>query len=147
MNEIKCDSAIRNNNRLELFAIVMICFGFIKIVLNKWTSIEDFGDFIRLLGEFNFLILGIGLLVYLARKTKKLKSYFIRVSSDKINYKLDENERDFHKDSIQKITIHIERILLIDFENNEFEINFRNLLGEEKLVKELFKNLKIDWQK
>jgi hypothetical protein len=147
MNEIKCDSAIRNNNRLELFAIVIICIGFIKIVLHKWTSIEDFGDFIRLIGVFNFLILGIGLLVYLARKTKKLKSYFIRLSSNNICYKLDENERDFHKDSIQKITVHIERVLLVDWENNEFEINYKNLPGEEKLVKELFKNLKIDWQK
>ena len=147
MNEIKCDSAIKNNNRLELFAILMICFGFVKIVLNKWTSIEDFGDFIRLLGEFNFLILGIGLLVYLARKTKKLKSYFIRVSSDKISYKLDENEIVLLKDSIQRITVHVERIQLIDMDNKEFELNFKNLQGEEKLVKELFKNLKIEWQK
>jgi len=147
MNEIKCDSAIKNNNRLELFAILMICFGFVKIALNKWTSIEDFSDFMGLLGEFNYLIIGSALLFYLAKKTKKLKSYFIRLSPDKINYKLDEIEIVLLKDSIQRITVHIERIQLIDIDNNEFELNFKNLQGEEKLVKEHFKNLKLEWLK
>jgi hypothetical protein len=147
MNEIKCDSAIKNNNRLELFAILMICLGFVKIALNKWTSIEYFSDFISLLGEFNYLIIGSALLFYLARKTKKLKSYFIRLSPDKINYKLDENEIVLLKDSIQRITVHIERIQLIDMDNKEFELNFKNLQGEEKLVKEHFKNLKLEWLK
>lgn len=147
MKEYNVNSKIKKLSRPEIWIILLIILGLIRVIFNSIRNTYSYDEPFKFLDYLALpsVCFGIILIWNIKLSIKKIRGSYLKLDMDSFSFKSRGIEKEFNVSTeIKDINISLENIKIIDTFSKEYMIFLDDYLNESEQIeiKEYFKEIK-----